>query len=126
MEIKRNAPSLQGFRVSILLLAIRLELPLPFHQPLKPAQRARELLELARGLVSEPVESSDRLVAAGLSEREAEVSRLVVEGHTYKEIGAVLYISPKTVEHHVARIRQRLGVTSRAELLATVRELLSS
>ncbi|NKB41553.1 MAG: hypothetical protein GKR86_11000 [Ilumatobacter sp.] len=89
-------------------------------------QRARELLELARGLVSEPVESSDRLVAAGLSEREAEVSRLVVEGHTYKEIGAVLYISPKTVEHHVARIRQRLGVTSRAELLATVRELLSS
>jgi DNA-binding CsgD family transcriptional regulator len=87
-------------------------------------QRARELLERARALVSEPVESSDRLVAAGLSEREAEVSRLVIEGHTYKEIGAVLYISPKTVEHHVARIRQRLGATSRAELLAMVRELL--
>jgi len=87
-------------------------------------QSARELLEAARTLVTEPVESTDRLVGAGLSEREAEVSRLVVEGHTYKEIGAQLYISPKTVEHHVARIRQRLGAGSRAELLAIVRELI--
>lgn len=86
---------------------------------------ARELLEAARALVSEPVESTDRLVAAGLSEREAEVSRLVAEGHTYKEIGAQLYISPKTVEHHVAKIRQRLGVGSRAELLASIRELVA-
>lgn len=76
--------------------------------------------------MTEPVETTDRLVAAGLSEREAEVSRLVVEGHTYKEIGAQLYISPKTVEHHVAKIRQRLGAESRAELLAIVRELVGS
>lgn len=89
-------------------------------------QQARELLEAARALVTEPVESTDRLVSAGLSEREAEVSRLVVEGHTYKEIGAQLYISPKTVEHHVARIRQRLGAGSRAELLAIVRELVGA
>lgn len=86
-------------------------------------KRARELLEAARGLVSEPVETTDRLVAAGLSEREAEVSRLVADGHTYKEIGGQLYISPKTVEHHVAKIRQRLGAGSRAELLAAIREL---
>ncbi len=86
-------------------------------------QAARDLLETARGYVSEPVDTSDRLVGAGLSEREAEVARLVADGHTYKEIGAQLYISPKTVEHHVAKIRQRLGAGSRAELLAVVREL---
>ena len=84
---------------------------------------ARSLLERARSLVAEPVSGADGLVAAGLSERESDVARLVVEGRTYKEIGAQLFISAKTVEHHVARIRQRLGAGSRAELLAAIREL---
>lgn len=84
---------------------------------------ARSLLEQARLLVSDPVEAADGLVAAGLSEREADVARLVAEGRTYKAIGAQLFISAKTVEHHVARIRQRLGATSRAELLTMIREL---
>ncbi|WP_018332934.1 helix-turn-helix transcriptional regulator [Actinomycetospora chiangmaiensis] len=58
-----------------------------------------------------------------LSEREAEVARLVLAGLTHKQIGAQLYISAKTVEHHVARIRQRLGSSSRGELFAQLREL---
>ena len=64
---------------------------------------------------------ADALVALGLSDREAEVALMVVEGRTHKEIGAQLFISPKTVEHHVAKIRQKLGATSRAELVATIR-----
>lgn len=84
---------------------------------------ARTLLERARQLVTDPVETADALLAAGLSEREAEVARLVSEGRTYKDIGAQLFISAKTVEHHVARIRQRLGAGSRAEMLATIREM---
>ena len=84
---------------------------------------ARSLLEQARLLVSDPVEAADGLIAAGLSEREADVARLVAEGRTYKAIGAQLFISAKTVEHHVARIRQRLGAASRAELLTMIREL---
>ncbi|MCD2188618.1 helix-turn-helix transcriptional regulator [Actinomycetospora soli] len=68
------------------------------------------------GLVAEPGEVS-------LSEREREVARLVLAGLTHKQIGAQLYISAKTVEHHVARIRQRLGSTSRGELFARLREL---
>ena len=84
---------------------------------------ARGLLEAARTLATESIETTDQLVAAGLSEREAEVARLVAVGRTHKEVGAQLYISPKTVEHHVAKIRQRLGAGSRAELLATIREL---
>lgn len=56
-----------------------------------------------------------------LTERELEVAHLVLAGHTYREISERLYISAKTVEHHVARMRQRLGLTSRAELLAHLR-----
>jgi DNA-binding CsgD family transcriptional regulator len=50
----------------------------------------------------------------------------VVDGLTHKEIGAMLFISPKTVEHHVARIRQKLGASTRAELLAGLRTTLSA
>ena len=56
-----------------------------------------------------------------LSEREREVARLVVEGQTYREIGGRLFISAKTVEHHVSRMRQRLGASNRSDLLARLR-----
>jgi DNA-binding CsgD family transcriptional regulator len=56
-----------------------------------------------------------------LSEREREVAELVLTGLTYRQIGERLFISAKTVEHHVARMRQRLDVTSRDELFAQLR-----
>jgi DNA-binding CsgD family transcriptional regulator len=56
-----------------------------------------------------------------LSDREREVARLVVEGRTYREIGGRLFISAKTVEHHVSRMRQRLGASDRSDLLARLR-----
>ncbi len=59
---------------------------------------------------------------AGLSEREVDVARLVLAGHTHREIGSQLYIAPKTVEHHVARIRGKLGTATRAEFIAALRE----
>lgn len=58
-----------------------------------------------------------------LSGREQEVVELVLAGLTYKQIGKRLFISAKTVEHHVGRIKQRLGCTSREDLLARLREL---
>jgi DNA-binding CsgD family transcriptional regulator len=58
-----------------------------------------------------------------LSEREREVAALVVAGLTYKQVGDRLFISAKTVEHHVARMRQKLGSTSRAELFDQLRQL---
>ena len=61
-----------------------------------------------------------------LSAREREVARLVLEGKTYEEIGEAIFISPRTVEHHVARIRRRLGVTNRSEMLARLRLALSA
>jgi DNA-binding CsgD family transcriptional regulator len=58
-----------------------------------------------------------------LSEREREVAVLVLEGLTYKQIGERLFISAKTVEHHVARMRQRLGSGSRGDLFAQLRTI---
>jgi len=92
---------------------------------------ARRLLERARDLsgtelstVDTRAESGGDSRAGGLSEREVEVARLVLAGRTYREIGAQLYISPKTVEHHVARIRTKVGATTRAEFVAAIRDLL--
>ncbi|WP_203921784.1 helix-turn-helix transcriptional regulator [Rugosimonospora africana] len=74
-----------------------------------------------RGTDREPV--PDTADDASLSDREREVADLVLAGMTYRQIGDRLYISPKTVEHHVARMRQRLGCASRGELLATLRTM---
>jgi DNA-binding CsgD family transcriptional regulator len=58
-----------------------------------------------------------------LSDREREVADLVVQGLTYKQIGDKLFISAKTVEHHMARIRHRLGAANRSELITQLRAL---
>ena len=58
-----------------------------------------------------------------ISDREREVAELVLAGLTYKQIGEQLFISAKTVEHHMARMRQRLGSGSRGELFARLRML---
>ncbi|WP_253904293.1 LuxR C-terminal-related transcriptional regulator [Arthrobacter sp. Br18] len=59
-----------------------------------------------------------------LSGREREIAQLVLEGRTYREISAAIFISPRTVEHHIARIRRRLGVANRSDLLARLRLIL--
>jgi DNA-binding CsgD family transcriptional regulator len=60
-----------------------------------------------------------------LSEREREVAELLLLGMPYRDIGAQLFISAKTVEHHVARIRRRLGAGSRSEMLSMLRAMLN-
>jgi two-component system, NarL family, response regulator NreC len=52
-----------------------------------------------------------------LSEREAEVLRLIALGHTNTEIGEQLFLSVRTVETHRAHVQQKLGLTTRAELV---------
>ncbi|MEZ0349182.1 isoniazid response ATPase/transcriptional regulator IniR [Mycobacterium sp. pR1184] len=60
-----------------------------------------------------------------LSQREREVAELLLLGMPYRDIGAQLFISAKTVEHHVARIRRRLGAGSRSEMLSMLRAMLA-
>ena len=52
-----------------------------------------------------------------LSDREREVLQLVARGHTYKEIGEDLFISPKTVENHVRNILKKLQLNRKPELI---------
>ncbi|GEP47185.1 helix-turn-helix transcriptional regulator [Microbacterium saccharophilum] len=61
-----------------------------------------------------------------LSAREVEVARLVLQGRTYVEIGQTLFISPRTAEHHIARIRRRLDATSRSDLLTKLHHALGA
>jgi two-component system response regulator NreC len=70
---------------------------------LQPALGAR--------LAAEPEAATD------LSERETGVLRLIALGHTNAEIAEKLYISVRTVETHRAHIQQKLGVSTRAELV---------
>jgi two-component system, NarL family, response regulator NreC len=52
-----------------------------------------------------------------LSEREHDVLRLLALGHTNQEIAKMLYISVRTAESHRARIVEKLGLKTRAELV---------
>ncbi|PND59520.1 helix-turn-helix transcriptional regulator [Mycobacterium sp. ENV421] len=79
-------------------------------------------------LVSEasgPTPAGARQASSPLSDREREVAELLLLGMPYRDIGAQLFISAKTVEHHVARIRRRLGAESRSEMLSMLRAILS-
>jgi two-component system response regulator NreC len=52
-----------------------------------------------------------------LTERELEVLRLIVLGHTNTEIAAQLYLSVRTIESHRAHIQQKISRSTRAELV---------
>jgi HD-GYP domain-containing protein (c-di-GMP phosphodiesterase class II) len=51
---------------------------------------------------------------AGLSDREVEVLRLAARGLTVKQIAGELYLSPKTVDHHIQHVYTKIGVSTRA------------
>ena len=67
-----------------------------------------------------------RRAGTTLTERERDIAALVLEGLTYREIATRLFLSAKTVEHHVSRIRHRLGSESRAELFSELRVLIGA
>lgn len=87
--------------------------------------------DVAPPAIGEPVPAVDPARSGGsgtslLSAREREVAALVLRGKTYAEIGTTIFISPRTAEHHIARIRQRLGATSRSELLTKLHLLIEN
>ena len=72
--------------------------------------RARGVRKIPRGR-----RASTRVHPAGLTAREVEVLALLGEGLRNAEVGKRLFISAKTVDHHVSAILQKLNVTSRAQ-----------
>jgi DNA-binding NarL/FixJ family response regulator len=99
----------------------------PHRAALEPAQARDELLSEARAgrfdpeVVAAVLDAShftaarrQHLRPGGLSDREVEVLRLVVEGCSNPEVGRRLGISRRTAEHHVQHIYDKIGVSSRA------------
>jgi ATP/maltotriose-dependent transcriptional regulator MalT len=78
-------------------------------------EAARELRALGRRVAPRGRER-DTGGLASLSAREVEVAELVALGQTNRRIAEQLFLSVKTVENHLARIFQKLGVHSRAEV----------
>jgi two-component system response regulator NreC len=72
---------------------------------------------LGARLVQAESEERRRAAADPLSAREREVLRLLALGHTNQEIAAQLFISVRTAETHRAHVMQKLGLSSRAELV---------
>lgn len=76
------------------------------------AQRARTELAATGEKISTP-----QLVAGvEMSPREATVARLAAAGQTNAEIGSTLFISTNTVDYHLRKVFQKLGISSRRQL----------
>ncbi|RYF75040.1 MAG: transcriptional regulator [Comamonadaceae bacterium] len=79
--------------------------------------------DLARGLRAPaaargPEAATDAMADAQLSARELEVLSLLAAGHSNKAIARMLELSPHTIKRHVARILDRLAVSSRGQAAA--------
>ena len=71
----------------------------------------RKVLERIRKMAT----SSDEVARAALSDQEKRVLRLAAHGKTNKQIAADLFLSDKTVKHHISNILSKLNLSSRAQ-----------
>ena len=82
------------------------------------ALRARVPLSARPEAAPESQEQAKTLDSHGLTSRELGVLRLLATGRTNAQIGAELFISPKTASVHVTSILRKLGVTTRVQAAA--------
>jgi DNA-binding NarL/FixJ family response regulator len=76
------------------------------------AERARhELLATGETVRKRSLDTLDELTP-----QELQIAQRAAEGHTNPQIGAQLFLSPRTVEWHLRKVFGKLGITSRQEL----------
>jgi DNA-binding CsgD family transcriptional regulator len=90
------------------------------------AHEAQPAEDAARALHRHLTAAFEDFGRAQLSEREAEVTRLLLKGLAPKIVGRMLDIAPGTVRNHIKSIYTKLGVRSQAELLAAFFDALAS
>ncbi|OLT16519.1 hypothetical protein BJF78_13935 [Pseudonocardia sp. CNS-139] len=78
------------------------------------AEIARSQLRGAGGLGAAP--RDDRAVSAVLTPQELQVAKLAAGGLSNKEIGALLFLSPRTVGYHLYKLFPKLGISTRSQL----------
>jgi DNA-binding CsgD family transcriptional regulator len=81
--------------------------------------RAQRWADLAVHELQATGETTRRQASHGaqtLTPQELQVSLLLAEGRTTREVAAALFLSPKTVEYHLRKVYTKLGIRSRAEL----------
>lgn len=84
----------------------------------------KELIRKRGGrLATRGPRASTQANAAGLTTREMDVLRLIDEGRSNAEIGARLFVSAKTVDHHISSILAKLNAKSRGQAAAEGRRL---
>ncbi|HKI43911.1 MAG TPA: response regulator transcription factor, partial [Balneolales bacterium] len=80
----------------------------------------QQMRELGIKSIPKGPRKTTRRNPAGLTIRQMEILNLLEKGLTNNEIGSQLYISPKTVDHHVSAIFSKLDIHSRYEAAAFV------
>jgi DNA-binding NarL/FixJ family response regulator len=77
------------------------------------AGRARAELEAT----GEKIPRRDPTAPERLTPQELQIALQVAEGKTNRDVAAALFLSPKTVEHHLTHVYRKLDLHSRAELI---------
>jgi two-component system NarL family response regulator len=88
--------------------------------PLSTGLTARLLAEFARRADNDAPDSvpGREKKAAGLTQRQSDVLNLVAQGKTYKDVGAELNLSERTIKYHMERILEILHLENRSQAIA--------